>query len=64
VWFTSHCRLSGSESTPTDHCSNGHEQMPSSADITARADMHRTGYLRGWRDVMGFAYLALGQPRV
>ena len=27
------------------------------------ADTHRTEYLRGWREVLGFAYLTLGVPR-
>ncbi len=35
---------------------------PSAADVRARADAHRSGYLRGWREVMGFAYLVLGRP--
>lgn len=34
------------------------------ADVRAQADQHRTGYLRGYRDVLGFAYLTLGRPRV
>jgi hypothetical protein len=25
-------------------------------------DTHRTEYLRGWREVLGFAYLTLGIP--
>ena len=32
-------------------------------DIVTRANDHRNGYLRGWRDVLGFAYLILGRPR-
>lgn len=32
------------------------------AEIRARADEHRTGWLRGYRDVLGFAYLTLGVP--
>jgi SAM-dependent methyltransferase len=36
---------------------------PDATSIRARADTHRTEYLRGWRDVLGFAYLVLGRPR-
>jgi SAM-dependent methyltransferase len=35
---------------------------PGAAEIRERADAHRTGYLRGYRDVLGFAYLTLGVP--
>jgi SAM-dependent methyltransferase len=35
---------------------------PGAADVRERADAHRTGYLRGYRDVLGFAYLTLGRP--
>ena len=34
------------------------------AAIRASADTHRNGYLRGWRDVLGFAYLILGRPQL
>jgi SAM-dependent methyltransferase len=30
--------------------------------ILERSDTHRTEYLRGWRPVLGFAYLTLGRP--
>jgi cyclopropane fatty-acyl-phospholipid synthase-like methyltransferase len=30
--------------------------------VEERTDAHRTEYLRGWRDVLGFAYLILGIP--
>ena len=32
------------------------------AAIRSRTDAHRNEYLRGWRDVLGFAYLVLGRP--
>lgn len=32
---------------------------PHAADVAATADSHRTAWLRGWREVMGFAYLTL-----
>jgi hypothetical protein len=32
------------------------------AAVRQRADSHRNGYLRGYRDVLGFAYLTLGRP--
>lgn len=32
---------------------------PHADEIRARADGHRTGWLRGWRGVLGFAYLTL-----
>jgi len=35
---------------------------PAAAGIRAQADAHRNGYLRGYRDVLGFAYLTLGRP--
>ena len=28
-------------------------------EIADRADAHRNAWLRGWRDVLGFAYLTL-----
>jgi SAM-dependent methyltransferase len=31
------------------------------AEIRGRSDEHRTGYLRHWRDLLGFAYLTLGR---
>jgi SAM-dependent methyltransferase len=34
---------------------------PAAAGIRERADAHRNGYLRGYRDVLGFAYLTLGR---
>jgi SAM-dependent methyltransferase len=33
------------------------------AEIRERTDSHRNGYLRGYREVLGFAYLTLGMPR-
>jgi hypothetical protein len=30
--------------------------------IRSRTDTHRNEYLRGWRDVLGFAYVVLGRP--
>lgn len=35
---------------------------PDAADIRAQSDRHRDEWLRGWRDVLGFAYLTLGRP--
>ncbi len=35
-----------------------------SDDARRRADEHRTGWLRGYRGVLGFAYLTLGVPSV
>jgi SAM-dependent methyltransferase len=35
-----------------------------SDDVRRRADEHRTGWLRGYRGVLGFAYLTLGVPSV
>jgi SAM-dependent methyltransferase len=35
---------------------------PGAAEIRERTDAHRNGYLRGYRDVLGFAYLTLGVP--
>jgi SAM-dependent methyltransferase len=32
-------------------------------ELRAKADAHRSGWLRGYRDVLGFAYLTLGRPR-
>jgi Methyltransferase domain len=32
---------------------------PHAAQVAADADAHRTAWLRGWREVMGFAYLTL-----
>ena len=32
-------------------------------ELRARADAHRDGWLRGYREVLGFAYLTLGRPR-
>jgi SAM-dependent methyltransferase len=31
------------------------------ADVASRSAEHRVGYLRGWRDIMGFGYLVLGR---
>lgn len=35
---------------------------PSADDLRTRADEHRQGWLRGYRGVLGFAYLTLGVP--
>lgn len=32
-------------------------------DAAQRSGAHRSSYLRGWRDILGFAYLVLGRPR-
>lgn len=32
------------------------------ADVQASADGHRTAWLRGWQDVLGYAYLTLAVP--
>jgi SAM-dependent methyltransferase len=37
---------------------------PSAVDVRAKADEHRAGWLRGYRGVLGFAYLTLGVPSV
>jgi SAM-dependent methyltransferase len=37
-----------------------HEAAPGAAQ---RSAAHRNGYLRGYRDVLGFAYLILGRPQ-
>jgi SAM-dependent methyltransferase len=37
---------------------------PDADAIRAKADRHRTEWLSGYRDVLGFAYLILGRPRV
>ena len=37
---------------------------PDAADVRAQSDRHRTEWLRGWRNVLGFAYLTLGRPAV
>lgn len=37
---------------------------PDATDIRAQSDQHRNEWLRGWRDVLGFAYLTLGRPVV
>lgn len=37
---------------------------PDADDIRAKADRHRTEWLHGYRDVLGFAYLILGRPTV
>jgi SAM-dependent methyltransferase len=34
---------------------------PDAEDISAKADAHRTGWLRGYREVLGFAYLTLAR---
>ena len=37
---------------------------PSAEQRRAEADEHRAGWLRGYRGVLGFAYLTLGVPSV
>jgi len=37
---------------------------PSADDVRTEADAHRNGWLRGYRGVLGFAYLTLGVPSV
>ena len=39
-----------------------HGDQPEADRIRADADTHRTEWLRGWRDVLGFAYLTLARP--
>ncbi len=39
-----------------------HGDSTEAATVRERADVHRTEYLRGWRPVLGFAYLTLGKP--
>jgi hypothetical protein len=36
---------------------------PDAGQIRAGLDRHRSTWLRGHRDVLGFAYLTLGVPR-
>ena len=35
---------------------------PEAGQVCARLDAHRSMWLRGYRDVLGFAYLTLGVP--
>jgi SAM-dependent methyltransferase len=35
---------------------------PGAQEVRAQADAHRTGWLRGYRAVLGFAYLTLAKP--
>jgi SAM-dependent methyltransferase len=35
---------------------------PEAAELRDKADQHRAGWLRGYRNVLGFAYLTLGVP--
>jgi SAM-dependent methyltransferase len=37
-------------------------QEAEATTVRSKADTHRIEYLRGWRDVLGFAYLILGRP--
>jgi hypothetical protein len=37
-------------------------EAPDVEEVRSRADAHRDRYLRGYRDVLGFAYLTLGVP--
>ena len=41
-----------------------HGQHPDAGEIRAKADTHRNGWLRGYRDVLGFAYLTLSARRL
>ena len=38
-----------------------HARVPGAVEVRARADTHRSQWLRGYRDVLGFAYLTLGR---
>jgi len=38
-----------------------HGQHPDADDVRAEADAHRNGWLRGYRNVLGFAYLILAK---
>ncbi len=40
-----------------------HGDDPRAGEIRAQADTHRNEWLRGYREVLGFAYLTLGRPR-
>lgn len=37
-------------------------EHPDDAEAASRSDTHLAGWLRGYRDVLGFAYLTLGRP--
>ncbi|MEP7180123.1 MAG: hypothetical protein ABI775_13635, partial [Pseudonocardiales bacterium] len=37
-------------------------EHPDADTVRAKADSHRTEWLRGYRAVLGFAYLTLGRP--
>jgi hypothetical protein len=37
---------------------------PQAEEIRAKADTHRTNWFRGYRTVLGFAYLTLGKPEL
>lgn len=39
-----------------------HAEDPDAEQVRSRADTHRTQWLRGYRGVLGFAYLILGVP--
>jgi SAM-dependent methyltransferase len=39
-----------------------HPNHPDAEEIRTRADRHRDGWLRGYRNVLGLAYLVLGVP--
>lgn len=41
-----------------------HPGHPDVADVRSRADAHREGWLRGYRNVLGFSYLILGRSTV
>ena len=40
-----------------------HRDHPEAEALRAKADIHRTEWLTGYGDVLGFAYLTLGRPR-
>jgi SAM-dependent methyltransferase len=42
-----------------EHWLLAHDGSPDAAEVRAAADRHRTAWLRGWRGLMGFAYLTL-----
>jgi hypothetical protein len=39
-----------------------HGDEPDASEIRAKADTHRNQWLRGYRHLLGFAYLTLGRP--
>jgi len=45
-----------------EHWLHRYGRSPESARIRETADNHRSGWLRGYRNVLGFAYLTLSRP--